>query len=84
LEGEMNVLEKNDKKIKYIQKVIGDNSGDIYYEVGRNEITEIKEAYKSGHMANIIYYEIFKKGKHLIDLHEFTEVGYFNHADLEG
>ena len=63
------------KKIKSIQ-LLCSNDDEIYYEVGGNRVTEIKEAEKNGESSLIIYYQVFKDGKHYSDVHQFSEVVY--------
>lgn len=46
------------------------------YTVGIDGVTEIKEAYKNGDMAAIIYYEIWKGDNLYGDLHSFDFVLY--------
>ena len=49
----------------------------IYFEVGKNEVTEIKEQFRNGEMALIKYYEIYKNGELKEELHQFTNIIYF-------
>lgn len=50
---------------------------DRWYEIGMTEgITEIKEALKNGEMSKIIYYQVFKNGKHYVDVHQFRQIFY--------
>ena len=64
-----------DKKIKSVWLIISEGL-EIYYEVGKNDVTEIREALKNGEMANILYYQVFKNDKLFCDMHNFTEVQY--------
>jgi len=46
------------------------------FEVGKNGITEIKEAEKNGEYAKIKYYEIWKDNLLFAEMHHFSFVKY--------
>ena len=63
-------------EIKSVSLLISDGC-QLFYRVGRDNVTEIKEAKKNGEMEEIVYYQIFKNRRHYSDVHHFTEVVYF-------
>lgn len=53
--------------------VCSTNDGDEYYEVGKNEVTEIKWSGTNGHMAPLDTVQVYKNGR-LYSEHVFTQV----------
>jgi hypothetical protein len=53
------------------------NEGGFYYEVGFQDVTEIREAFKNGEMALKKYYEVYKGDWLFCEVHNFDKVEYF-------
>jgi len=47
------------------------------FTVGKRGVTEIKEAERTAEYCMIKYYQIFKNGKLVSELHHYSQVDYF-------
>ena len=58
--------------------------GEVYYEVGKNGITEIIPTLKNGQMAQVTFYKVFKGKDHYADVHQVTEIIWQEPKESEG
>ena len=66
-------------KIKCIALTASESGNDIYfYEVGSNGVTQIERIeFSPEPFAARFYYQIYKEGNLICELHQLTYVGYF-------
>jgi ribosomal protein L15 len=64
-------------KIKSVWLLKDGEGREIYYEVGKNGVTEIRRNERNGEMARIDFYEIYKGDKLVSELHHYSEIKYF-------
>lgn len=53
-----------------------EESDSLWYEVGRNSVTEIKRCQKKGEHCFVDYFEIYSENKLTAELHHYSVVKY--------